>query len=179
MIYVFMADGFEELELTAPVDMLRRAGAQVALVGIGKRQITSSHGLVLTDDISEAEVDLKKAEMLVLPGGSVGTQNLIASQTVKNAVETAIKHNIWIGAICAAPSLLQQRGYLDGKNFTCYPGCQNDALGGNYTGNPVEISEKIITAKGAGASLLFGKALVSALYGDEAAEKLCAAMQMI
>ncbi len=174
-----MADGFEELELTAPVDMLRRAGAQVALVGISKRQITSSHGFVLTADISEAEVDLKKAEMLVLPGGSVGTKNLIASKTVKNAVETAINNNIWIGAICAAPSLLQQRGYLDGKNFTCYPGCQNDSLGGNYTGNPVEVAGNIITAKGAGISLLFGKALVAALYGNAAAEKLCATMQMI
>lgn len=176
MVYVFMADGFEELELTAPVDMLRRAGAQVALVGIGKTQITSSHGFVLTADICEDQIDMTKAEMLVLPGGSVGTKNLIASKTVKTAVETAIRNQIWIGAICAAPSLLQQRGYLDGKNFTCYPGCQDDSLGGSYTGNPVEIAGRIITAKGAGASLLFGKALVSALYGEAAAEKLCAAM---
>ena len=71
---------------------------------------------------------------------------------------------------------MQQRGYLDGKNFTCYPGCQDDSLGGNYTSKPVEITEKIITAKGAGAALLFGKALVTALYGEAAAEKLCAAM---
>ncbi len=176
MIYVFMADGFEELELVAPVDMLRRAGAQVALVGIGKKQITSSHGVVLTADLSEDQVDMAKAEMVVLPGGSIGVKNLIANKTVQSAVETAIRNHIWIGAICAAPSLLQQRGYLDGKNFTCYPGCQNDALGGNYTGNPVEIAGKIITAKGAGASMLFGKALVTALYGEAAAEKLCAAM---
>jgi len=173
-----MADGFEELELTAPVDMLRRAGAKVALVGIGKTQVTSAHGLVLTADISENLMDLTKAKMLILPGGGVGTKNLIASQTVKHAVEAAIRNQIWIGAICAAPGLLQQRGYLDGKNFTCYPGCQDSSLGGNYTSNPVEIAGKIITAKGAGAALLFGKALVTALYGETAAEKLCASMMM-
>jgi len=178
MVYVFMADGFEELELIAPADMLRRARAEVALVGIGKMQVTSSHGFVLTADVAEDQIDMAKAEMIVLPGGSVGTKNLIANKTVQNAVETAIQNNLWIGAICAAPSLLQQRGFLNGKNFTCYPGCQNDEQGGNYTGTPVEISGKIITGKGAGASLQFGKALVSALYGDTVAEKLCAAMMM-
>ncbi|HNX14353.1 MAG TPA: DJ-1/PfpI family protein [Oscillospiraceae bacterium] len=178
MVYIFMADGFEELELIAPADMLRRAGAQVALVGIGKMQITSSHGFKINADLAEDLVDMAKAEMLVLPGGSVGTKNLIANNTVKIAVETAIQNNIWIGAICAAPSLLQQRGYLDGKNFTCYPDCQNDSLGGHYTGNPVEISGKIITAKGAGAALMFGKALTAALCGVAAAEKLCAAMMV-
>lgn len=178
MVYVFMADGFEELELTAPVDMLRRAGAEVALVGIGKLQITSAHGFKITADIAENQIELAKAEMIILPGGSTGVKNLIANKTVQAAVEKAFQNNLWIGAICAAPGLLQQRGYLDGKNFTCYPGFQNDALGGTYTGNPVEIAGKIITAKGAGASLQFGKALVTALYGETAAEKLCAAMMM-
>lgn len=179
MVYVFMADGFEELELTAPVDMLRRAGAEVALVGIGKPRITSAHGMKITADIAENQVDMSKADLIILPGGSVGTQNLIANETVKTAVETAVQNGLWIGAICAAPSLLQQRGYLDGKNFTCYPGCQNDALGGLYTGNPVEVAGKIITAKSAGAALLFGKALVAALHGEAAAEALCAAMMSI
>jgi len=178
MVYIFMADGFEELELIAPADMLRRAGAEVALVGIGKMQVTSSHGFVFTADIAEDQIDMAKAVMLVLPGGSVGTKNLIASKTVKIAIETAIQNNLWIAAICAAPSLLQQRSILDGKNFTCYPGCQNDSLGGTYTGSPVERSGKIITGKGAGTSLLFGKALVSALYGEAASEKLCAAMMI-
>jgi len=178
MVYIFMADGFEELELTAPADMLRRAGAQTVLVGVGKMQIISSHGMKYTADIPEDQIDLNKAEMLVLPGGSGGTKNLIASEAVKAAVETAIKNNLWIGAICAAPSLLQQRGYLDGKTFTCYPGCQDDSLGGHYTGNPVEIAGKIITAKGAGVSLLFGRTLVAALYGETAAQKLCAAMMI-
>ena len=91
---------------------------------------------------------------------------------MSGAIEQAAARGIFIGAICAAPSLLQKAGLLDGRKFTCYPGCENPRLGGSFTGEPVEISDNIVTSRGAGTALLFGRALTEVLMGAAAAQKV-------
>lgn len=177
MVYVFAADGFEEIELTAPVDLLRRAGARVSVVGITGRAVTGAHGITILSDISPLQVDPDEAEMIVLPGGGRGVANLTADPFVCTRLQKAARANTVIAAICAAPSLLQKLGLLDGRDFTCYPGCEIPSLGGNYTGSPLEVSGRFITSRGPGTAVLFGAALVEALFGGDKAREILAALQ--
>lgn len=178
MIYVFLAEGFEEIEAVTPIDMLRRCEKDVIIVGIGSKYIKGSHGIALTADISDNDVMLDdKIEMIVLPGGMPGTLNLQKSDCVKKAVEYCVNNNKYIGAICAAPSVLGILGILEGKKATCYPGFESQLYGAVIEDDYVVVDDKIITAKGAGVSIEFGKALVSALLGDERADMLCASMK--
>ena len=113
MVYVFLADGFEEIEALTPVDILRRGGVDVVTVGVTGREATSSHNIVVTADIMEEEIeDFDDVEAIVLPGGMPGTTNLEASEVVKEAIEYCSKNDILIGAICAAPSILGHMGLL-------------------------------------------------------------------
>ena len=106
MIYLFLADGFEETEALCPLDLLRRAGADVRTVGISGKTITGAHNITVTADIIAENMVLDRSlEMIVLPGGMPGTRNLEASETVQRFVDFAAKGGLLIGAICAAPSL--------------------------------------------------------------------------
>ena len=110
MVYVFFADGFEEIEGIAPVDILRRCDINVTTVGIGSNVITGAHGIQIAADIMDEEVKLDDMEAIVLPGGMPGTLNLERSSCVRNAVSTAVEQNKYIAAICAAPSILGPYG---------------------------------------------------------------------
>ena len=179
MVYVLAADGFEEIELIAPVDILRRCGVQVTVAGVSRKQITGSHGIVLTADAMIDDAETALASMIVLPGGSVGVKNLDASGKVHKLLREAVETGVQLAAICAAPSILQRQGLLDGLRFTCYPGCENPELGGQYTGAPVECDGRVITSRGAGTALLFGRALAAALCGEEKADKAYRALQPV
>lgn len=121
MVYVFLADGFEEIEALTPVDILKRGGVDVVTVGVTGREATSSHNIVVTADIMEEEIDdFDDVEAIVLPGGMPGTTNLEASEVVKEAIEYCSKNDILIGAICAAPSILGHMGLLKGKHATAF-----------------------------------------------------------
>ena len=104
MVYVFLADGFEETEAIAPIDILRRAGKTVQTVGVSGEYVTGSHGITVKADILPEDMLPEKAEMIVLPGGMPGTTNLEASACVQRAINYCVKHEKYIGAICAAPS---------------------------------------------------------------------------
>ena len=104
MIYVFLANGFEEVEALTPVDVLRRLGCEVKTVGVGGSEITGSHGVTVKADLEEKDVETDGVEMVVLPGGLPGTLNLEKSPIVRAAVEAASKDGAWVCAICAAPS---------------------------------------------------------------------------
>lgn len=154
MIYLFLADGFEEMEAIAPYDLIKRNGFPLKTVGIGKKEIVSSHGMTVLCDISESEIDLSEAEAFVLPGGKIGAQNLRESKKVEECLFYAVNHNLYICANCASPIIvLSDLGILDGKKYTCYPGMENEK--GIYTAKEVEVDGKIVTANGPSASYNF------------------------
>lgn len=161
MIYVYLAEGFEETEAVAPIDLLRRAEKKVVTVGVGDNIIVSSHGVPVVADTIAQEAPLSdELEMIVLPGGMPGTLNLEKSKYVQAAIDFCMEHNIPIGAICAAPSILGHKGLLKGKKAVCYTGFEAQLEGAEIIDAPVAVDGNIITARGAGAAVKFGLALV-------------------
>ncbi len=172
MIYMFLANGFEEVEALCPLDLLRRAGLEVKTVGIGSDIITGSHGITVHADIPDVMYRDSKPEMVILPGGSVGTKNLDASRVVDSALVAAKNSGGFICAICAAPSVLGKRGLLRGKHAICYPGFEKYLDGAIISDKRVVRDGNIITAAGMGVSMNFGFELIRALKGDAAAEDI-------
>lgn len=173
MIYVFLADGFEEVEALAPVDLLRRAGLSVQTVGVTGKVVTGSHGIAVAADILPEAVVLDEAvEAVVLPGGMPGASNLDASPAVQAAVDFAAQNGKLVCAICAAPFILGKKGLLSGKRATCFPGFEAQLTGARVTGDFVTCDGQFITAKGMGAAVDFGLAVVATLCGEEAAAQL-------
>lgn len=177
MIYVFLAEGFEEIEALTPVDCLRRAGKTVQTVGIGGKIIKGAHGIPVTADLAESDAVLSdEVEMIVLPGGMPGTINLGENDTVQNAIDFCIEHDKWLAAICAAPSILGARGLLEGKTATCYPGFEKKLLGCNAVPEAVVQDGRLITGRGPGAAMDFALKLVEVLLNAEAAALLAEGM---
>lgn len=178
MFYCFLAEGFEELEAIAPIDMLKRAGVQVTTVGVNGKNITGSHGITVEADITEKEFDASAdLEGIMLPGGMPGTLNLEKSETVQNAIDFAALNGKLICAICAAPSVLGHKGLLKGKRATAFPGFEKDLEGATANGDFVVRDGNIITAKGAGVATEFGLEIVSYLVGKEKSDEIKAAIQ--
>jgi 4-methyl-5(b-hydroxyethyl)-thiazole monophosphate biosynthesis len=177
MIYVFFAHGFEEIEALTAVDVLRRAGREVAMVGVGSKTVTGAHGITVHCDIAEREISSRGLEMIVLPGGIPGTLNLEKSKAVQAAVDHAAANNLWLAAICAAPSILGHKGLLEGKTVTCAPGFKEQLGGATYTGKSLEVDGKLITADGAGSAMAFALQLAECLTTKDAADALGASMQ--
>ncbi|MGN0459888.1 MAG: DJ-1 family glyoxalase III [Ruminococcus sp.] len=177
MVYVFLADGFEEVEALAPVDMLRRGGVEVTTVGVGKKSLKGRSDITVNADIVTDDFELKDVEGVILPGGMPGTLNLEESEVVNSALEYAYENDLLIGAICAAPSILGHKGYLKGKSATCYPGFEDTFDGGKYTGDSVTVCQNIITGKGAGVAIDFGLALLQYLKGEETMKKVYDSIQ--
>ena len=150
MIYVFLAEGFEEIEALATVDVLRRAELPVQTVGVGGDWICGSHGMRIQTDIREEGMELAKAQAVVLPGGMPGTRNLEASADVQRALDYMTENDRYIAAICAAPSILGHRGQLNGKRATCFPGFEKDCAGAVILDEPAEADGRICTGTGAG-----------------------------
>lgn len=177
MIYVFLANGFEEIEALAPVDILRRAGKQVQTVGIGGKIITGSHGVAVQADLTESEIVLGNAlEMIVLPGGMPGTLHLEKSETVQTVIDFCAEREIYIGAICAAPSILGHKNLLNGKQAIAYPGFEAELAGAVISEYSVVQSDFMITAQGAGVAVPFGLKLAEVLTSPEKALKIKASI---
>ncbi len=177
MVYVFLAEGFEEMEALAPIDILRRAGLSVQTVGIGSREITGAHGVMFMADIADDAFTPDDMEAVVLPGGMPGTKNLEASRAVSAALNCAVRENVVVAAICAAPSILGHKGLLQGKRATCYPGFESELHGAEITCESVVVDGRFITARGAGVALDFAFALVSCLRSEEEALHLKEVLQ--
>ncbi len=177
MIYVFFADGFEEMEAIAPLDILRRAELEVTAVGVGGKVIRGSHGISVVCDIEASQASLADAEMIVLPGGLPGTLNLEKNEIVQCFIDFCAQNNRWIGAICAAPSILGHKGLLADRQFTCFPGFETQVTGGLYRPGGVVRDGSYVTAAGAGVATKFGLALVEVLLGKERSDLLGASMQ--
>ena len=178
VVYAFLADGLEEVECLATADVLIRAGVKVKLVSItGKKEVKGAHGFGIHADALLHEVDPMKADLLFIPGGMPGTINLGKSETVTKAAVYCAENGKITAAICAAPSVLGNLGILKGKKATCFPGFEKELEGATYTAAPVEIDGNVITGKGAGCAILFGKAIVEKAVSAEAANKVCGDMQ--
>jgi len=165
MVYVFIADGFEEVEAIVPVDILRRAGADVKLVGVGGKNITGAHGIKVEADIT-CDGPLGDFEAIMLPGGMPGTLNLEKSDAVLHVIDRAVKSDAIIAAICAAPSILGHKGLLRGKKAVCYPGYEKDLAGAQVMSSQVCEDGRFITGNGPGAAFAFGLLLAGRLCGE-------------
>ncbi len=172
MTYIFLAEGFEEIEALCPLDLLRRAGVEVKTVGIGGKMVTGAHGITVEADITEAELSIGAPELIMLPGGMPGTLNLEKKPVVQSAVKTAAERGAYISAICAAPMILGKLGLLKGKRAVCFPGFEEYLDGAEILSVPAVMDGNIITGAGMGAALDFGLLLVSALCGEDKAKEL-------
>ena len=177
-VYAFLADGLEEVECLAVVDVLRRSGVEVTLVSVtGDRKVTGSHGIDLVTEALFEDVIADVADVLFLPGGRPGTNNLKAHMGLRAAVECANKQGRRIAAICAAPSILGSMGLLKGRTATCYPGFEDQLTGVSYTSQGVVTDGNITTGRGLGFALDMGLELIRLLQGPQQAQKIAAAIQ--
>ena len=173
MVYILLAPGFEEAEALVPADLLRRAGIEVALVALEGDCVSGGHQIVVQADLPIAQVNLSRMEMLVLPGGGKGVDNLSKAPAVAALVQQAVQRDVWLAAICAAPTLLGQLGLLQGKQAVCYPGLEGKLTGAEVkAGCQVVQDGKLITAQAAGAAYAFGLKLISVLAGEAKAREV-------
>ena len=175
MIYMFLAEGFEEVEALAPLDLIRRAGLEIKTVGVGSKTVIGSHGIPVVADITEGEFSDNAPDMVILPGGMPGTKNLDANAIVHKAIADAVKNDAYVCAICAAPMIIGKLGLLRGKNAVCYPGFEKYLDGAILPDKKVVRDGKVITAKGMGAAVEFGLSIVSALKDEKTADDLATA----
>ena len=171
MIYLFLADGFEEIEALGCTDILRRAGLDVRTVGVTGKTVTSAHGIKVEADVLVSDC-VDGAEMVILPGGSTGTNNLAASEAVASLVNDAARGNAYVAAICAAPTVLGGFGLLKGKRAVCYPGLEGRLTGALHSDERVCVDGRFITSRGPGTTAEFALRIVEILKGRDAADKL-------
>ena len=178
-IFVFLADGFEEIEAITPIDVLRRAGLNVQTVSVMEEQIVAGvHGIPVVADKMFADIHFEDAEMLLLPGGLPGATNLDAHQGLSDMIMEFASEGKALAAICAAPLVFGNRGLLQGKKATCYPGFESYLIGAEYTAALVEIDGNFITAKGPGAAMDFAFAIVEKYCGIEKVNELKSGMMI-
>ncbi|MBM6948241.1 DJ-1 family glyoxalase III [Mordavella massiliensis] len=170
---VLLADGFEEIEALTAVDLLRRARIYVDTISISDDyMVNGSHGInVQTEDLF-AEVDFGEFDMLVLPGGMPGTANLDAHDGVRRVVREFCEKGKYVGAICAAPSILGNMGLLKGKRGTCFPAFEDRMSGAVLVKAPVVQDGNIITSRGMGTAIEFGLKLVEVLTDKAKADEI-------
>lgn len=175
MVYFLLANGFEETEAIAPFDMVKRAGENAVFVSVSDSlTVTGAHGIKIVADMFLNEVSVEDGKMIVLPGGLPGVTNLDAAEGFDEVIKSFAEKSRFIGAICAAPSLLGKRGYLDGLKAVCYPEAKFEQCLANSEIQKTRVVRdgNYITAVGAGASIEFGLELVTVLAGKDTAEKI-------
>ena len=166
--YIFLADGFEEIEGLTVVDILRRAGVEIQMVSImGRKELTGSHGIPVVADAVFEEVDFSDGTLFVLPGGMPGTVHLGEDDTVSQVIREFEKEGKLVAAICAAPSVLGQAGILNGKKAACHPGFEEKLTGAEVFFSPVVCDGNVITSRGMGTAVPFGLA-VARYFTDDA-----------
>lgn len=176
MIAVFLANGFEEIEALAVVDILRRAELNVAIVGVGVNMPMGAHNIRVMTDVFQDDLILSDLDAVVLPGGMPGTLKLEQSAVVQDALRYAVENGLPIGAICAAPSILGHLGYLKGLRATCYPGFEKD-LTDAIVVDGVVTDGNITTGCGPGVAVDFALELVKRLVSTEKADEIRKGMQ--
>ena len=170
MVYILLGTGFEEIEALAPLDLMRRAGIDVMSVGINGKTVYGGHGIGVAADITIDEMDLTALDMIVLPGGLGGVASARASRQAMDALRFAWDNGKFVAAICAGPTVLADLGITNGKNATCYPGCENGMGSAIMAENAACVRDgNLITGTSAGCAIPFGLALIEALKGPDTA----------
>ncbi len=178
-VYVFLADGFEDVEALIPVDVLRRGGVDVTTVSTTDFPlVTSAHGVNIEADIMFEQGDFSDADLIFLPGGMPGAKNLYEHKGVCKAVTEQFAAGRKVAAICAAPAVvLAQLGLLNGKRATCYPGFENMLSEAHYTADLVTVDGNITTAEGPAAAFPFAYELLAQLTNKNEADKIAEGMR--
>ena len=173
MVYILLGEGFEEAEAIVPGDLLRRAGVDVAYVGLEGLAVKGSHGITVTADMTLEQVKEEDMEMLVLPGGLGGVASIQMDLFATALIQKARDKGCWLAAICAAPSILAHMGMLDRRPVTCHP-CVWEEMGSAAVDHEAQVvvDGKFVTGQAAGAAFPFGLKLVEVLKGTEAVEKV-------
>lgn len=176
--YVFLADGFEEIEAITPVDVMRRAGMEVVTVSINSNvKVTGANGVSVNADTTINALGDIDAEWLVCPGGMPGASNLAANATICSLLTDQFRRGGKIAAICAAPAVvLSPLGILEGREATCYPGFEQMCPQAEMKNRPVVALDTLITGNGPGAALPFAYAIVANSLGAEKAAEIAGAM---
>lgn len=174
MYYIFLADGFEEVEALTSVDILRRAGVKIKTVAckLRDRQVIGAHGIKVEADIPENEVNFDDISLVILPGGMPGSVNLNNSACVQKALTSCKENGGLICAICAAPFILGERGDLKGKCACCYPGFEEKLIGARVQNKSVVTDGNFITGNGPASAMEFALAICEKLCTKEVAEKV-------
>ncbi len=179
-VYVFLADGFEDVEALIPVDVLRRGGQDVVTVSVmdDSQTVESAHGVTMIADTWIGDCDLTDADLLLLPGGMPGASNLYACEPLRQALVNQQEEGKMIAAICASPAVvLGQMGLLQGYRATCYPGFEQLLSGAEYTGELCTVDGNIITGEGPAAAFPFAYALLAILQDEATAQQIADGMR--
>ena len=170
MVYLLLGTGFEETEAIAPLDLLRRAGVEVLTVGINGKTVYGGHGIGIEADITVEEMDLTQLDMIILPGGLGGVASARASKPALDVLRFAWENGKFVAAICAGPTVLADLGITDGRQATCYPGCEGGMGSAELIPDAACVRDgKLITGTSAGCAIPFGLALIAALKGEDVA----------
>ncbi|MCR5657366.1 MAG: DJ-1/PfpI family protein [Butyrivibrio sp.] len=172
-IALFLADGFEEIEALTVVDLCRRAGLNIDMVAVNRKDtVTGSHGIEVKADKLISEVEFDKVDMLVLPGGMPGTTNLESTEPLMEQVRAFNAAGKYISAICAAPGVFGRAGILQGKKACVFPGLEGELKGADVQMSETTVDGHILTSRGMGTAIPFGLAIVERFCGKEAATEL-------
>ena len=174
MVCILLGTGFEEAEALVPADMLRRANIDVRMAGVDGIDITGAHHITVKADCAVADVNVDELELLFLPGGLGGVDAIKSSPAAMELIRQAHEKGVKLAAICAAPTILAELGYLNGKKAVCYPSMLDRLTGADTThGQHVVVDGNIITGEAAGSAFTFGFKLIEVLKGAEKAKKVC------
>lgn len=171
-----LADGCEEMEAVIIIDVLRRAGWEVCVAALKSLNVTASRGVRLVADRLWEEIDPAHFDLIVLPGGAQGTDNLRSDARVLAALRDAAQRGKITAAVCAAPLVLQAAGLLAGKNVTCHPGAAAKLIGTKRGDERVLVDGKIVTSQGAGTTFEFALAIVALVDGQPKADQIAHAI---
>lgn len=174
-VVVPMANGFEEIEAITIIDILRRAGAEVTIAGVSKRNLTGAHAVEIVADSVVAEVNAQQFDMLALAGGYDNAISLANDAKTQDLIKEMNSAGKFVTAICASPLALHSAGVLDGKKYTCYPSVEK-SIGGNFTGEDIAVDGNIITSKGPATAGIFALFLVEKLFGSGKKDEVASAM---
>ena len=170
---IFLADGYEEIEALAIVDIFRRAGIELDMVSISDELLTNgSHGIQVMADMLLKDVGFDEYDMLILPGGLKGMQNLEACTTLMQQIDAFYENNKYIAAICASPSIFGRRGILEGRQATAYPGFEDELKGATVVDAGAVQAGHVITGRSMGSAIEFALLLVETLLGKEKAVEI-------
>lgn len=172
MVYILLGNGFEEIEALTPCDLLRRAGVEVALVGVNGIEIVGSHRIVVRADLPMDAVHVETMDMLILPGGLKGVQSVLECTAALELIKRAWEAEKYVCAICAAPTILAKLGIVGNAPAVCYPGKEPEMGDAEIRDANVVRHGRMITARAAGASVDFALSLITALKGAEKAEQI-------